>query len=210
MVKLAQALIAAQRPGEALTLLDDPRLGKVASTKFWRAQALAGLHRWSEALPLYQAVSSDEASPFCHDAFFGAAEMLRALARPDQALQALGHLLQDKQWNTRARLRAAELLLDKSDADNARRMLDAINPTATAERKERRFLRARLELVQGRPQGAIVAFESLVKKPDSLRLRCSTAKKKNVRSLSKGPPTVKPYCLRLNGGLATGAKALRA
>jgi hypothetical protein len=164
--KLAQALIAAQQSGEALTLLDDPRLGEFASTEFWRAQALAGLHRWTEALPLYQAVSSDEASPFRQDAFFGAAEMLRALARPDEALQALGHLLQDKQWNTRARLRTAELLLDKSDTDNARRMLDAMNPTATAERKERRFLRARLELVQGRPRGAVVAFESLVKKPE--------------------------------------------
>src|SRR5258708_28638206 len=51
---------------------------------------------------------------------------------------------------------------------------------------------------------------SLVKNPDSSRRRCSNAKKKKVRSLSNGPPTVKPYCLRLNGGLAIGAKGLRA
>src|SRR5438132_7057914 len=50
----------------------------------------------------------------------------------------------------------------------------------------------------------------LVKKPDSCRRRCSKATKKKVRFLSNGPPRVKPNCLRLNGGLATGAKGLRA
>src|SRR6266481_831876 len=44
----------------------------------------------------------------------------------------------------------------------------------------------------------------LVKKPDSFLRRCSKAKKKKVRSWSRGPPIVKPYCLRLKGGLATG------
>src|ERR1700730_1435065 len=51
---------------------------------------------------------------------------------------------------------------------------------------------------------------SLVKKPDSFLRRCSKAKKKNVLFLSNGPPIVKPYCLRLNGGLATGANGLLA
>src|SRR4026207_2372025 len=51
---------------------------------------------------------------------------------------------------------------------------------------------------------------SLVKKPDSLRRRCSNAKKKNVRSLSNGPPKVNPYCVRVNGGSSMGAKGLRA
>src|SRR4051812_6777611 len=50
----------------------------------------------------------------------------------------------------------------------------------------------------------------LVKKPDSLRRRCSKAKKKKVRSRSKGPPIVNPYCERVNGGSSIGAKALRA
>src|SRR5829696_1586434 len=50
----------------------------------------------------------------------------------------------------------------------------------------------------------------LVKKPDSFRRRCSKAKKKNVRFVSKGPPKVNPYCVRVNGGSSIGAKALRA
>jgi outer membrane protein assembly factor BamD (BamD/ComL family) len=163
--KLAEALLAAQQPAEALTLLEDPRLGEIPSTKFWRAQALAELHRWDDALSLYQAIGANKASPFRNDAIFGTAEMLRALARPEEALQTLSAIIHDKEWSIRARLRSAELFLNKSDADNARRMLDEMNPTASAERKERRFLRARLELIRRHPERAIATFESLVKKP---------------------------------------------
>src|SRR5687767_4037104 len=49
-----------------------------------------------------------------------------------------------------------------------------------------------------------------VKNPDSLRLRCSNAKKKNVCSGFNGPPSVNPYWVRVNGGSSIGAKALRA
>lgn len=163
--ELAEALLAAQRPTEALTLLEDPRLSQVSSTRFWRAQALASLHRWSDALPLYQALGADEASPFRKEGIFGTAEMLRALARPDEAVQTLSALNRDKQWSTRTRLRLAELFLDKSDTANARHMLDEMTPTAGTERKERRILRARLEMIQGHPERAIATFESLVKNP---------------------------------------------
>jgi TolA-binding protein len=164
-MKLAEALIAAKQPTDALSLLDDTRVREVPSTAFWRAQALASLHRWSDALPLYQIVAADDRSPFHAAAIFGTAEMWRALARSNEALQILARLLHDKQWNIRARLRSAELFLDKSDTANARRMLDEMNPTSVTERKERRFLRGRLELVQHRPERAIGTFESLVKKP---------------------------------------------
>src|ERR1043166_4908007 len=50
----------------------------------------------------------------------------------------------------------------------------------------------------------------LVKNPDSFRRRCSNAKKKKVRTLSNGPPSVNPNCVRVKGGSSLGAKALRA
>jgi outer membrane protein assembly factor BamD (BamD/ComL family) len=166
--KLVEALLRAHEPGEALKLLEDRRLGAGGSTMFWRAQALAELHRWSEALPLYAAIATDEASPLHNEATFGTAEMLRALGRTDEALQRLTTLIGDKGWKTRARLRAAELFLDKSDTDNARRLLDEVNPRASTERKQRRFLRARLELIQHHPERAIGTFESLVKRPEGV------------------------------------------
>src|SRR5207245_9904752 len=82
--KLAEALVAAKQPADALTLLADPRLREISSTKFWRAQALASLRRWTEALPLYEESARADNSPFRESAIFGAAEMLRALERRDE------------------------------------------------------------------------------------------------------------------------------
>src|SRR6266404_3437596 len=150
--KLAEAFLAAREPADALALLDDARLRDVSSsTRFWRAQALASLHRWAEALPLYQEVAADESSPFRGDAVFGAGEMLRTLERRDDALQKFLVLFRDKQWGTQARLRSAELYIDKGDAVKARRVLDEMQPKSAAERKERRFLRGWLEVILQRP-----------------------------------------------------------
>ena len=165
--KLAEALVAAKQPADALTLLADPRLREISSTKFWRAQALASLRRWTEALPLYEESARADNSPFRESAIFGAAEMLRALERRDEALQKLFILFPDGQWGAQARLRSAELYIDKSDAVNARRVLDEMQPKSTAERKERRLLRGRLELILRRPERAIGAFQGFLKRPES-------------------------------------------
>ena len=57
--KLAEAQVAANEPEDTLVLLTDARLRDLPWAKFWRAQALASIHRWSEALPLYEGLSND-------------------------------------------------------------------------------------------------------------------------------------------------------
>jgi tetratricopeptide (TPR) repeat protein len=163
--KLAEALIASDQPVPALQLLEDPRLRDSPAGRFWRAQALAMLGRPGEALPLYDQVAADGNSPFHFDAIFGAGDMLRALGRSDAALQKFTALFHNRQWMTRAQLRAVEVYLDRSDAPNARRLLDKVKPASLAERKERHFLRGRLEMVSHRPEHAIPIFKSLLEKP---------------------------------------------
>src|SRR6476659_11237594 len=85
--KLAEAQVAANEPEATLVLLTDARLRDLRWAKFWRAQALASLHRWAEALQLYEELASDERSPFRSAATFGAAEMLRGLGKHDEALK---------------------------------------------------------------------------------------------------------------------------
>jgi TolA-binding protein len=165
-MRLAEALIAANQPADALTLLGDRRFAATVVTKFWRAQALAGMQRWSEALPLYQAVAAAPGSPRRAEAIFGEAEMFRALGRTNEALQALAGLMEEREWKIPAQLRSTELFLDKSDRGNARRLLEEMKPTTVADRREARFLRARLELARNRPERALGTFESLVKKPE--------------------------------------------
>ena len=164
--KLAEAELAAKQPADALAVLADIRLRDVPSAKFWSAQALASMHRWTEALPLYEKAATDERSAFRADATFGAAEMLRALGRRDEALQKLTALFRDKQWGVQARLRSMELYIDKADFAQARRLLGEIQPKSTAERRERHLLRGRLELVSQRPERAIGIFQSLLKKSE--------------------------------------------
>jgi len=57
--KLAEAEVAARQPEEVLVLLADSRLRDIPWAKFWRAQAFACLHRWADALPLYEELAAD-------------------------------------------------------------------------------------------------------------------------------------------------------
>src|SRR5207249_8751014 len=84
--KLAEAQVTARQPEDALVLLADSRLRDLPAAKFWRAQAFANLHRWADALLLYKELAAEQGSSFREAATFGAAEMLRALGRRDEAL----------------------------------------------------------------------------------------------------------------------------
>src|SRR5215831_13466194 len=97
--KLAQAQVAANEPEATLVLLTDARLRDLPWAKFWRAQALASLHRWADALPLYEKLSN-EISPFQRAAIFGAGDALRALGKRQEALRKFIAVTHDKEWGT--------------------------------------------------------------------------------------------------------------
>jgi outer membrane protein assembly factor BamD (BamD/ComL family) len=163
--KLAEALIMAHQPSEALSLLDDARARDMTWAKFWRAQAFADLQRPVEALPLYKEVAADEKTEFRINAIFGAGEMLRSLKRSDEALQQFAQLLRDPQFGVQSRLRSAELFLDQGDIANARRILEGTQPKTGADKQERQLLRSRLSVVQ-HPERAIDGFQSILQKPE--------------------------------------------
>jgi len=164
--KLAEAQVAAKQPESTLVLLADARLRELPWAKFWRAQALASLRRWVDALHLYEELAMKKGSSLQAAATFGAAEMLRALGKRDEALSKLTLLFHNEEWATRAQLRAAELYIEIADAPNARRLLGEMQPTLVAERRERRVIRGRLELILRRPERAIGMFQVLLKRPE--------------------------------------------
>ena len=167
--KLAEAQVAAKEPEDTLVLLADARVRELAWAKFWRAQAFAGLNRWADALPLYEELTMAEASPFRVAATFGSAEMLRALGKRQDALRKLNLLFHNKEWALRTQLRAAELYIEMDEAPDAQRLLEEIKPTSVAERREKRLLRGRLELILHRPERAIGMFQVLLKRPEKAR-----------------------------------------
>jgi len=163
--KLAEAQVVANEPEDTLVLLTDARLHDLPWTKFWRAQALASLHRWADALPLYEELT-DESSPFQRAAIFGAGETLRALGKCQDALRKFILLAHDKKWGARAQVRAAELHIELGNAPEARRLLEQMQPASVEERRERRVLRGRLELISHRPERAIGMFQAILKRPE--------------------------------------------
>ncbi|MEY2499379.1 MAG: hypothetical protein QOD12_2935 [Verrucomicrobiota bacterium] len=165
--KLGEALLAADEAEEALKILAEPGLQDLPAIRFWRAQALANLQRWSEALPLYQQATAETASSFRSSALLGEAEALRALGRFDDALQTLALLFSDAQWKDRAELRSVELLLDKQDNAAARRLLDKTKPAALGDKKLKRFLQGRVEAQLNHRERAIELFQTIVRRPES-------------------------------------------
>lgn len=164
--KLAEAQVAAEKPEDTLALSADPRIRELPWAKFWRAQAFAGLNQWADALPLYEELAVNEASPFRGAATFGAAEMLGALGKREDALRKLSLLFHNKEWAVRAQIRAAELYIQMGDAHRAQRLLEEMKPSSVAERRERRLLRGRVELLLHRPERAIGTFQALLKRPE--------------------------------------------
>lgn len=162
---LAQALIAANQPEDALRLLEDPRLRDLPGSKFWQGQALAGLGQPAEALSHYEQAAADGNPAFYAAALFGEAEMLRALNRGDEAIGKFSSIFHEPNFGVQAQLHTVELYLDRSDTANASRLLDKLHPTKAADRKERHFLRGRLEMTSRWPEKAIGTFESLLKRP---------------------------------------------
>jgi len=164
--KLAEALIAARRSTEALRLLDEPVLRDSTSGKFFRAQALAALNRSSEALQLYREVANNNSVPQRAAAAFGAGEMLRALDRADEAIRAYHALENDPRFGISARLREAELFIAKQDSVMAKRILDGTQTKIATDKRQKRLLHARIELLNQRPEKAVGLLDSLVKKAE--------------------------------------------
>ena len=164
--KLGEALLAAGEAEEALKVLGDPALQDLPATSLWRAQALAALQRWPEALPLYRKVTAQNPSPFRTTALLGQAEALRALQRYDEALQMFASLLGDPLWNDRAQLRSIELFLEKRDSAGARRILDKARPTALGDKKEKRYLQGRLEEQLNHHERAIELYQTILRRQE--------------------------------------------
>lgn len=165
VAKLGEALLASGEAAEALKVLEYPALQDLPATWLWKAQTLARLQRWTDALPLYQKVAQNP-SPLRTTAMFGQAEALRALQRPNEALQVFASLLGDPQWNDRAQLRSIELLLEKRDNSGARKILDKARPAALGDKKEKRFLQGRLEAQLNNHGRAIELYQTILRRPE--------------------------------------------
>src|SRR5207237_5979018 len=151
---------------EALQLLEEPALRDSTSGRFLRAEVLTGLNRYGEALQLYREIANDNSLPQRAAAAFGTAEMLRALNQTEEAIGTYHALENDPRFGISARLREAELFIAKRDGAMAKRVLDGTQAKIATDKRQKRLLRARIELLNQRPEKGVGLLESLVKKSE--------------------------------------------
>jgi TolA-binding protein len=167
-LRLGEALIRAGKAEEGMTVLAQPDLTNNREADFWRGQALAALDRWAEALPLYQQAAKTETLPRRAEALFGAANALRALGRPDEAMRTLEGLQRNPRWSARAKLGIANLMIDSGKLRAADHLLRETKPQRLTTRNERRFLFGRLSFAQGNPERAIETLSVILKRPEGV------------------------------------------
>jgi len=167
-LKLGEALIETGAAAEGLGVLSKPSLTTRTEATFWRAQALAMLDRWVEALPLYRKAAGDKTFAAQAEATFGEAESLRALGRREEARQVLESLERVPRWSVRAKLGIAQLLIDSGDLTAADHLLRETKPADVKARNQRRFLLGRLSLAQKNPGRAIETLKVILHRPEGV------------------------------------------
>ena len=190
VLALVRALLAQPDADAALALLDE---GDAASTEdaetiFWRAQVLAALGRWTDALAAYARVTtfpSPPAADLLVRARFGEAESLFALGRAGEAAMVYKLLFRFPPVAAHARLRYAEIELDrwhsKPDSGHlkeAASVLSDADPSAHPSAgtspffaQQHAYLLGRLRLAQRQPAAAEQIFRQSVAQPEGLSER---------------------------------------
>jgi len=162
-VLLARALCEAGRPSEAEKLLRALGTPQKTETKFWLAQALAGLGKFTEAQSLYEAVADASDPVLSNLATIGVANMQSELGQPESAAATLARA---KQWppgtgRAEALLALATLSLDLGQPESAKSALDAAGDFPHHLRPVADYVTARWLAATGEPVAAANRFAAL-------------------------------------------------
>jgi TolA-binding protein len=172
LLRLAESLIRAGNLTEALELLEQSAVAKHPETPFWKAQALAGQNRFSEAAGLFAGLLADPASPHRIETGFTLASLQLALGQADAALDSLAKIIPEADAATLAEIQLyqVEILLDLKRPADARQAMPSAQAVAVQDRPLAAFLEAELLLNEGRPADAEAGFQALVNHPQGQSL----------------------------------------
>lgn len=166
-IRLAESLIHQGNSADALELLNQSFVAKNSETPFWKAQALAGQNRFSEAIEILSTVMSDPKAPHRVESGLTMASLSLSLGKTDVALDTLGKLLPESDATTAAevQLNLVEILLDLKRIAEARQAMPAEKNVTEKNRARAAFLNAQLLLNEGQFVKAEIAFQALVNHP---------------------------------------------
>jgi tetratricopeptide (TPR) repeat protein len=161
------------------TTLDDTQHARAqddlttGQERFVKAEALAALGQWADALPLYAAAANDATAAangsagLQQAATLGHAEALHALDRNMEA-RALLALLASHSSSPLVQLRLAELDVENADLDSARALLNRCKPATPLEGRWFQYVQGRLYLAEQQDAPALESFQDLLNNPSGL------------------------------------------
>jgi tetratricopeptide (TPR) repeat protein len=161
---LTQAMLDSGDVQGALARLDFPATDE---ERFLKANALAALGQWSDALPLYATVAANGPQNLHDAATLGQAEALHALQRDPEA-RAILALLAVRSNSALVRLRLAELYVEDAELDPARALLARCKPATLLEKSWFQYVEGRLYLEEQQDAPALESFQDLLNDPSGL------------------------------------------
>ena len=172
-MRLAEAMIRGGHPAEALEWLEQSWVVENPEALFWKAQALAGQHRLSEALAVFSELLANPTAPYRREAGLTRAGLELSLGQPEAALESLDRLLLESPDSglAKVQLYQAEILLDLKRVVDARRAMPLKESVAAEDLPRAALLEAELLLREGRTADAEAAFQELVNHPQGQSIR---------------------------------------
>ncbi len=164
VVRLAETLIREGNASEALELLDQSVVSRHPEAAFWKAQALTGQLHFNEAISIFTSLLANPDAPHRIEAGFTQASLQLALGQPDAALVTLSNLAAESDPATLVRIRIyqVEIFIDMGRLEDARRSMPEKASITPQDRPLAEFLEAQLQLKEGHPEVAEVAFQTLI------------------------------------------------
>ncbi len=162
---LAEALVAARKPEEALEILRSAAAPRGPAADFLKAQALAALGNFAEAELAYSAAAEVPTFDRQGEAALGRAACLERLERTSEAIAALEPLTGHPRLSSEAKLQLAELQLRTGAYGAAAATLERFLPVTPAQKKALLFLQAQVALATGEAERALQLFAEVAASP---------------------------------------------
>ena len=166
-LRLAECWVRDGRPADALALLEADDATGLAGASFWRAQAFAGLGRFSQAVAEFDVHLADADAPHRLEAALTSANLQLSLDSASGAMRTLATFAETASPADAARadLQRAAILLESGYPEDARELLpdeEILPPSAVPNA---RYIRARLMLAAGEAEEAAGWFATLLDDP---------------------------------------------
>ena len=163
LTRMAEAEVRAGNHVTALTFFEEPGLATDPQAKYWQGVALLGSGRPGDARTILEQVANDPTNPQQAEASLTLTSILLRFGEPAAAIKTLEPLLEseNKATATRARLRAAEILLSMQEWEQADAMLTDSGTAGSAEALQIEYLRARSSIGKKDWPTALAQFRKL-------------------------------------------------